>query len=307
MRVRRVLDEDKLVVETAPVGTDRWQRPPNGDEVAARAFGESPYRHDHELAQARLHHEASGSCLPFLPRSFRDFMTYEQHTIDASRGLVERFHPGQHRAASMVERVTGKPFPLFRPRALLREQPGYYLSNHLTFVASGTPMATPSYSEALDFELELGFVLARPLRNASPAEAEAAIGSFVLVNDFSCRDIQRREMASGFGPQKSKHFASSMSPTALTADAVLDRVDELTGAVVINGETVAEVSSAGASWRPGQMLAHASADETLQPGELFATGTLPGGSGMELGRWLQPGDTLTLRLDGIGSVTHPIR
>ena len=70
----------------------------------------------------------------------------------------------------------------------------------------------------MDFELEIGFVLKAPLYDASPREALDAIGAFVVVNDFSARDVQRSEMATGLGPQKSKHFASSMSVLAVTAD-----------------------------------------------------------------------------------------
>ncbi len=118
------------------------------------------------------------------------------------------------------------------------------MSNHLSFVPSGTPVAVPSYSAALDFELEIGFVLAAPLFNASAAEALDAIGAFVVVNDFSARDVQRAEMATGLGPQKAKHFASSMSVLAVTADEILPHIDELTGSVTINGATVATVFSA---------------------------------------------------------------
>jgi 2-keto-4-pentenoate hydratase/2-oxohepta-3-ene-1,7-dioic acid hydratase in catechol pathway len=59
------------------------------------------------------------------------------------------------------------------------------MGNHLAFVPSGTPVKGPTYSKALDYELELGFVLSRPLFNASPEEAIAAIGAFVVLNDFS--------------------------------------------------------------------------------------------------------------------------
>ncbi len=165
---------------------------------------------------------------------------------------------------------------------------------------------TGGYSAGLDFELEIAFVLKAPLRNASPAAALDAIGAFVLLNDFSARDVQRAEMASGFGPQKSKHFLSSMSTTAVTAEEVLPVFDELTGHVEINGRTVSTVSSRGLRWGLGEVLAHACRDEQLLPGELFGLGTLPGGSGMETGNWLRPGDTLRLVLDSIGEVEHQI-
>ncbi|MGQ9348328.1 fumarylacetoacetate hydrolase family protein [Mycolicibacterium gilvum] len=168
------------------------------------------------------------------------------------------------------------------------------------------PVAFPSYTEALDYELELGFVLRAPLRNATPREVLDAIGAFVVVNDFSARDVQRAEMVTGLGPQKAKHFCSSMSEVAVTAGEVLPVAERLTGSVSINGTTVSMVSSAGPQWSIGDMLAHASRDETLYAGELFAAGTLPGGSGMETGHWLRPGDHLVLTIDGIGEVSHQI-
>ncbi|UGU29146.1 fumarylacetoacetate hydrolase family protein [Mycolicibacterium smegmatis] len=255
-------------------------------------------------ADRQLQH--SPHLLPFQPVSFRDFMLYEQHNIDAARGLIRRFHPGLYRATSAFERLTGRPVPQFKPKPLFYRQPIYYMSNAQTFVPTGTPVPVPDYSQALDFELEIGFVLAAPLFNATPNEATAAIGAFVVLNDFSARDVQRAEMTSGFGPQKSKHFASSMSDTAVTADEVLPRIDALTGSVAVNGEIVSTVDSAGMQHSLGEVLAHASRCEPLYPGELFGTGTLPGGSGMETGHWLRPGDTLTLILDDIGRIEHTI-
>lgn len=299
MRIRRAVIDGKIEFEGLD-GTD-WSTldDPN-------LLGPQPFSDEWQLMLAERQLAQSDHLLPVQPVSFRDFMLYEQHTIDASRGLVRRFHPTQHRVTSTVERLTRRPFPLFKPHALFYRQPTYYMSNHLTFVPSGTPVEFPIYSTALDFELEIGFVLAKPLLDATPAEALDAIGAFVVLNDFSARDVQRTEMASGFGPQKSKHFVNSMSATAVTADEILPRIDVLRGAVAVNGTQVSEVSSAGMQWTLGDVLAHASRSEQLWPGELFGTGTLPGGSGMELGRWLNPGDTLTLTLDGIGEITHQI-
>lgn len=301
MKIRRVHTSNGVVAEYQSKQDSAWQ--PLSD---TSALGGTPFSDAWLTSVDNRHRQRSPDALPFHPVSFRDFLLYEQHNIDASRGLVRRFHPAQFRATAVVERLTRRPFPMFKPSPLFYQQPVYYMSNHLTLVPSGTPIEIPSYSAALDYELEIGFVLSAPLRNATPEEATSAIGSFVLLNDFSARDVQRREMASGFGPQKSKHFMSSMSTTAVTADDILPRIDSLTGTVSINGNTVSRVDSAGMKWSLGEVLAHASRSEQLLPGELFGTGTLPGGSGMETGNWLAPGDTLTLSLDDIGVVEHTI-
>lgn len=300
MKFRREYTDGKLELQSLE---------PDGSWVPAQdraVLGGTVFDGGWELATAQRHFEMSGNVLPFQPASFRDFMLYERHAIDAARGLVRRFHPGQSRVTALVEKVTRKPFPLFKPKALFYRQPIYYMSNHLSFVPSGAPVAVPSYSSALDFELELGFVLKSPLYDATPQEALDAIGAFVVVNDFSARDGQRSEMATGLGPQKSKHFASSMSVIAASADEIVPRLDELSGSVAINGVTVSTVFSRGMQWSIGEALAHASSSEHLYPGELFATGTLPGGSGMETGQWLQPGDRLSLSIDQIGEISHSI-
>jgi len=300
MKLRRICTDSTLELQSlSPEGS--WV--PTQDRTP---LGGAILHPDWEFASARRHLQSFGGVLPFQPVSFRDFMLYEQHAIDAARGWVGRFHPKQSCAAGWVEKVTRVPFPLFKPGALFYRQPVYYMSNHLNFVPSGAPVAIPSYSSALDFELEIGFVLKAPLYDASPQEALDAIGAFVVVNDFSARDVQRVEMASGLGPQKSKHFVSSMSLLAVTADEILPCVDQLSGSVSINGTTVSTVFSRGMQWSLGEVLAHASRSEQLFPGELFATGTLPGGSGMEVGHWLRPGDRLSLVIDQIGEITHSI-
>lgn len=300
MRLRRAHSDGCLQVQR--LGCEGLWEPCDEDAALGGAVFDSQW----QLTRAR-EQLASSTCLtPFVPLSFRDFLLYEQHNIDATRGLLSRFHPMQYKLASAYERLSGRTFPLYRPRPLFGHQPLYYMANHVTFIPSGTPVTPPSYTQALDYELEIGFVLAEPLFDASPGEAVNAIGAFVVINDLSARDIQRSEMLSLFGPQKAKHFASSMSEVAVTADEILPQINQLTGAVAINGETVAEVSSAEMAWSLGELLAHASRSERLLPGELFATGTLPGGSGMEVGRWLQPGDHLVLTIDQIGQIEHRI-
>ena len=243
--------------------------------------------------------------MPFEPRSFRDFMLYEAHAIAAARGFVRAFMPGADRLVRTYEALTGRTFPRLKPHALWYRRPIYYMGNHLTFVTDGD-VAIPCYTRALDYELELGFVLAHPLLDASPEAAEAAIGGFVALNDFSARDQQLEEMASGFGPQKAKHFKSAISKVVATADEILPRWRELKGRVRLNGKLVAEPSTAGARWSLGEMLAHASRSEPLQAGELFGSGTLPGGSGIETGHLLESGDLIEIGIEGIGTIANRI-
>ncbi len=244
--------------------------------------------------------------LPFEPRSCRDFMFYEKHMHDAARGFVKTFWPKYMPAIRAYETLTRRPFPAFRPKTLWHREPIYYMGNHLSFLTCGDDIVSPRYTNALDFELELGFVLAHELFDASPDEAEAAIGGFVVFNDISARDVQFLEMKSGFGPQKSKHFCNVMSSTLVTADKILPVWQSLQGFVKINGHLVSQPKTLNPRWSLGEALSHVSRAERLLPGEFFGTGTLPGGSGIEIGHLLNAGDVIEIGIDGIGSVRNRV-
>ena len=282
MRLRRVRTADGIEHQVLRDGG--WT--PDGG-IAATALGGRVFDGEWERRTADRHLPAlpmQPALLPFQPLSFRDFMLYEQHSVDAARGWARRFLPAAALVGAGYERVTHRTFPAFQPPRLLSAQPVFYMGNAVTFVPSGTPVAAPSYSKALDYELELGFVLARPLLDATPDEAVAAIGAFVLVNDFSARDVQRAEMRSGFGLQKAKTFLSSMSETAVTADEVLPRVHRLAGEVRLNDRTVATVSSAGSRWSLGEVLAHASRSERLLPASCSRPAPCPAAARWRTGR-----------------------
>ena len=243
---------------------------------------------------------------PFAPKSYRDFMLFEQHYINAASNFAKTNRPGAYRFAWIYKKLTGKAHPKLKPAPIWYQQPIYYMGGHLNFFGHEAKIAWPDYSNLIDYELEIGFVLAEPLYNATPDEAEAAIGGFVVFNDFSARDVQMPEMSSGFGPQKSKHFANSISAQFVTADEILPRIDQLTGVVKINGKQISQVSSTGMQFSLGEALAHVSKGEHLYPGEFFGTGTLPGGCGLENGYILNKGDEICLSVDGIGQLVNTI-
>jgi 2-keto-4-pentenoate hydratase/2-oxohepta-3-ene-1,7-dioic acid hydratase in catechol pathway len=244
--------------------------------------------------------------LPFAPRSLRAFSIYPAHIEQSGRILAKRFFPKPAGVAiATFEGVTRRTFPALRPKL---QQPGMYVGNHTATPADGEIVAWPSHTGFLDYELELGFVLAREVRDASAAEGEAAIGGFFIVNDWSARDVQADEYRHGmFGPAvKSKSFATSLGPVVVTADELLPRAAALRGAIRVNGETWSETSTAGAAHSLGDLVAYASRGETLRAGDVFATGTVPRGSGLELDRWVQPGDVVELELEELGTLTNTV-
>jgi 2-keto-4-pentenoate hydratase/2-oxohepta-3-ene-1,7-dioic acid hydratase in catechol pathway len=246
--------------------------------------------------------------LPFRPRSLRAFMLYESHAVQSARMLVKHFFPAPAvRAMQAYERVARRTFPPLKPKRAFYERPEMYVANHTAVLADGEPMWWPRHTRVLDFELELAFVLARPLADATPGEAAAAIGGWLVLNDWSARDVQAQDARhSIFGPVvKAKTFANSLGCDVLTADAVPDW-QRMRGRVRVDGELWCESSTAGAQHDVGAMLAYASAGERLAAGDVFATGTMPGCCGLELERWLKPGQTVALEIDGIGTLTNRI-
>ncbi len=244
--------------------------------------------------------------LPFRPLTFRDFMLFEAHAIGATKGWLRRFAPTAYRVVNLYEAIFQKPHPKVRPSALWYRKPIYYMSNPLAFITEGETVPWPSYTRALDYELELGFVIVKPLRNATPEEAREAIGGFFVINDFSARDIQAAEMRSGFGPVKAKNFATGISVEVVSAWDLLPRWRELEGRVYINGTLVARGRASEPRYDITEAVAYASLGETLHPGEVMATGTFPGCCALESDQWPQPGDRVALEIDGVGRLENPI-
>jgi len=259
-------------------------------------------------ADAAVAADPTAAGLPFRPRSLRAFMLFESHVVASSRMLVKHFFPAPiARTMQAWERMTGRTFPPLKPRRAFYEQPPFYVANHTAVLADGEPMWWPSHTRALDFELELAFVLARPLADATPTEAAGAVGGWLVMNDWSARDVQADDARRNvFGPVvKAKTFANSLGCDVLTADAVPDW-QRMRGRVRVDGELWCEGSTAGAQHDVGAMLAHVSAGERLGAGDVFSTGTMPGCCGLELERWLKPGQTVELEIDRIGSLTNRI-
>ncbi len=245
--------------------------------------------------------------LPFQPLSFRDFMLWEKHAIDATRGLMQRFAPPMYEQVAAHEASTGQVAPAVKPKKYWYERPIYYMGNHLAFIGEGATVPWPPYTRALDYELELGVVIARPIYNATEDEALSAIGGFTVINDFSARDIQVSEMLEApFGPVKAKHFATGMGAVIVTADEVLPYVDDLRVEVRVDGRVWGSGHTAGKQHSLAAMVAYASLGEHLAPGELLATGTIPGCSGVETGQWLAPGDEIELEIERVGTLRNVI-
>jgi fumarylacetoacetate (FAA) hydrolase len=193
--------------------------------------------------------------------------------------------------------------------------PVFYFSNVSEIRGPGEPIWRPAASSELDFELEVAALVDTPAIDLAPERAEEAIGGFTIFNDWSARDLQREETVVRLGPAKGKDFASSFGPYLVTPDE-LEETRAGTGYALTMTATVNGTETSRGRWSDvqftfGQMLARASADARLSPGDLIGSGTVGGGSLLEsrettLGRYLEPGDVVELSIERLGTLRSPI-
>ena len=229
------------------------------------------------------------------------------HVIQSSRMLVKHFFPAPAGKAVLgFERVTGRPFPKLKPNARFWEAPTFYVANHTMVLADGQEMWWPSHTKFLDFELELACVLRRPLVDATPEEALEAVGGWFVLNDWSARDVQADDARRNvFGPVvKSKTFANSIGCDVVTADAVRDWTAG-DGPRARRRRAVVRGRDRGPAHTSAR-CSRSSEGERLDAGDVISTGTMPGCCGLELDRWIRPGQTVELEIDGIGTLSNRV-
>ncbi len=235
------------------------------------------------------------------PSSFRDFYAFERHAASTwargGRELPEAWH----------------------------RLPIFYFSNASEIRGDGDPVWAPSGSVELDYEAEVGALVDTSVANVPEEQGEDAIGGYLVLNDWSARDLQREESVVRMGFAKGKDFALSIGPWLVTPDELADRrppgstAPDLAITATIrtpDATGMRVVEATRGTWASihhsmGAMVARASADVHLRPGELLGTGTVGGGCLLEvrdatLGRWLEPGDEVTLEVERLGRLTTPI-
>jgi 2-keto-4-pentenoate hydratase/2-oxohepta-3-ene-1,7-dioic acid hydratase (catechol pathway) len=226
---------------------------------------------------ARLRYERSEvDLLAPVPRpnSLRDYMVFEEHVANTLGDIPDVWY----------------------------DRPVCYKSNADEVVGHEDVVEWPSYSNLWDIELEIGAVIGKRGTGIDADESEAYIAGYTLFNDFSARDEQGEEMDAQLGPARGKDFANALGPYLVTPDE-LDLPAASFSIEVTDEDGETEPWSAGTvgqmehSW--GEILAHTSAAETLYPGDVLGSGTIGTGCGLELGTFLDDGDTVSLSIDGL--------
>lgn len=184
---------------------------------------------------------------------------------------------------------------------IFNRQPIYYKCNRFATIGTDDDVVWPSFTEALDFELEFGCYIGKRSKDVSRDQARASIYGYTIFNDISARDMQAVEMGGMLGPAKSKDFdtANVMGPCLVTVDELGDPYN-LTMIARVNGEEWGRGSTKDMRWQFEDVIAHVSRSETLYPGEFLGSGTVGNGCGLEQMRYLKPNDVVELEVEGIG-------
>lgn len=226
------------------------------------------------------------------PFSLRDFYAFEQHVIRAHEIRGRQVPPEWYQ------------FPVF------------YYTNPNSIFGPEEPVPCPSYTGQMDYELEVACVIGKAGINIPAERAEEYIFGYTIFNDWSARDVQRAEMKAGLGPAKGKDFASSLGPWIVTPDSLAERrmdrpgVYDLKMSARVNG-----IERSSGNWKDlhysfGEMIARASQDTYLYPGDVIGSGTVGSGCLLELtageGPWLQPGDVVELEIERLGVLRNRV-
>jgi len=228
------------------------------------------------------------------PPSVRDFYAFEQHvkTVRAKRGV------------EMIPEWY--------------EIPTFYFSNNSEIYGHDEPIPYPVGSNELDIELEIACVIGREGKDIPVEEAADYIAGYTIMNDWSARDFQFKEMKLNLGPAKGKDFATSIGPWLVTPDELASRRQEsgagerydMTMIARVNGKEISRGNFNQIYYSFPQMIAYASRNTRLRAGDVLGSGTVGTGCireiGIEVQPWLQGGDVVELEIEGIGVLRNRI-
>ncbi|OYX82600.1 MAG: fumarylacetoacetase [Flavobacteriales bacterium 32-34-25] len=242
------------------------------------------------------------------PRSFRDYIGFEQHMLNASKSFGHTVGEAWY------------------------EMPIFYFTNHHGIYGPEDEIKRPEGEEKLDIELEMAVVIGKKGKDIKVENADDHIFGYTVFNDWTARAIQKREMTVPLGPHKGKDFANAIGPCIITKDEMEqyrcsisreshpehltmpknngDRFD-LKMTAKINDAVICEGNYKTVHWTFPQMMERASENNvTLMPGDILGSGTVGWGSLIEnnfaVHRPLEPGDVVELEIEGIGTLRNTV-
>ncbi len=239
---------------------------------------------------------ASAKLAPVIPQppTIRDFYAFEQH-VKAGR---------KSRGLEMI--------------AEWYEMPVFYFTNPSSLSGHGDQIAVPPGCQKLDFEVEIAAIVGRRASNVTVADARRHIVGYTIMNDWSARDLQRKEMLVGLGPAKGKDFATTLGPCLVTADELESKrkakAFDLAITASVNGRPYSSDNFSNIYWSFEEMLSFASRGTNVLPGDVLGSGTCGTGCISELSLthgedkypWLKPGDRVEITVESLGTLGNSI-
>lgn len=273
------------VIDLSPAATSVQELIEGGPGMLARAEAAAATgRPVVSVAEARL--------LAPLPRpvQIRDCLTFEEHLTNAY---------------AQMEKISGKSYAI--PQVWY-DQPIYYKANRMSVIGPNSDIEWPTYSELLDYELEIACIIGKTGRDIPVETAADHIFGFTIFNDVSARDAQGTEMAGQLGPAKGKDFDTGnvLGPWIVTKDEIGDWRD-LKMDVRVNGERRGGGTTASMHHSFEAIIAFISRSETLYAGEVIGSGTVGTGCGLETGQFLEDGDVVELEIEKIGILRNSVK
>ena len=188
--------------------------------------------------------------------------------------------------------------------AKLPERPLLFAKWTTSLTGPGLPIVLPPVSQKVDYEAELAVVIGSRVKGVSVENALETVRGYLCANDVSARDVQRVDRQ--FTRAKSFDTFCPVGPELVPAAEIPDP-QALGIRALVNGEVRQDSSTADMIFSVAELIAFASEAITLEPGDLFLTGTPPGvGEFRDPPLYLREGDEVTIEIDGLGSLTNPV-
>ena len=246
-------------------------------------------------------------CAPLpQPRRLRDCGCFLQHFRNAREVRFRRLAEREDDPAAAFERFRAD--GLLDVPAAWEQAPLYLNSNNLNVIGPGTDIRWPHEARRLDYELEWAIITQGAGADIPRERAHEHIFGYTIFNDVSARDVQAQDMRSQSGlGGRSKDFDTGnvLGPCLVTADEIADPYN-LTMVARVNGEEWSRGSTGQMDHRFEDVLAHVSRNQTVYAGEVFGSGTVPTGCGLEHNRFLEDGDVIELEVERIGVLRNRI-
>jgi 2-keto-4-pentenoate hydratase/2-oxohepta-3-ene-1,7-dioic acid hydratase in catechol pathway len=228
------------------------------------------------------------------PPSVRDFMAFESHVVTSATALGAEISP------------------------IWYDQPVFYFTNPAAILGPRQEVPMAPGTARYDYEVEVAAVIGQAGTDLDPDTAEDHIAGYVVLCDWSARDLQAAEMAVGLGPAKGKDTATSLGPYLVTPDELepvrMGHGFDLRMSASVNGRDYSAGNWSDLHWSFGEMLAYASRGTELRPGDILGSGTVGTGCILELSLvhgaeaypWLQPDDEVHVAIEHLGAISTRI-